>query len=630
MSIARVAHCRHLASSLVFLTLAGTALASGPAPTNPDTSPTAKAQSAVANLPASAPSNNQTYPEIVRISLLQGDVRIARGEKGAIWEKATTDLPLETGFNLVTGTDGRVEIEFEDASTVYLGENSVLSFNDLSTTGGVPRTDMTLLSGTLSTRLQPTMPDEWYVVRTPTDHFAVPYPNRPFVRINSYVDAMKITAESDATFHFDGVLDKQNRKGQTATFRAGHLESLAASPEDAKAFADFDSWVNQRVAAREAAQAAMMKEANLAAAVPGLADMQGQGSFFPCAPYGTCWMPAHGWSGAESASERPDTDTAEVSRRFGSRAAAGFLQVAQVSGSDPNGVERQILDEDLFPCSPLRASRLITTDPATGQRQTTDLGVVSGPYNWAVCHTGSWIRRGHRYAWVVGTKRHHLCPVHWVKYGQVRGFVPIHPRDVAGKPPLNLQHGVFVPVEKRGGTLERVAFNAGTSVKLLGGPPKEFARLDRPALQHTEEPRLEAHLVAEGGKVGTKDGAKGGMGMGLRRAGTPITFDHRSQSFVLAHPVLQGGKTVTIAEHFGGGSMGNGGSFTGGGRSGNGGFAHGGGSFASSGGASSRGGGGGAPSSGGASGGGGGHASGGAPSGGSASSGGGSSGGAHK
>jgi hypothetical protein len=550
MSIPHVARCRHLASSLLFLSLASMALANGPAPG------TGKAQTAVATQPAAiapASSNNQhSYPQIVRISLLQGDVRIARGEKDAIWEKATTDLPLETGFNLVTGKDGRVEIEFEDTSTVYLGENSVLGFNDLSTTGGIPHTDLTLLGGTLTIRLQPTMPTERYVVRTLTHHFAVHYPSRTFARINSYLDEMKVTAESDADFHLQGVLGTANRKGETATFRPGHQERVTASAEDASAFADWDNWVNQRVAARDAAQATMMQQANLPAAVPGLAEMQGQGHFFPCAPYGTCWEPTHGWSGAQPGSDGPDTDTPQAvggrfDKPFGSRAA--FLPVGQVSGVSSAEEERPILDEDLFPCSPFEFRRLITTDLATGKRKTTDLGMVPGsaPYAWAVCHTGSWIRRQHRYVWVGGTKRHHRCPVHWVKYGKVRGFVPIHPHDVAGKPPLNLQHGVFVPEKKQGDTLEWVAFERGTSVKLLGGPPKEFEGAYRPALQRADEPRLEAHLAKDG--MGVENRA------GLRSEGTPITFDHKSHSFVLARQITQGGKTVTLTEHFGSGGL---------------------------------------------------------------------------
>lgn len=72
--------------------------------------------------------------------------RVARHE-GATWEAAVSGLPLESSFNLVT-RKGRVEIELEDASTLYLGENSALAFNGLRTTGGVPSTELALLTGT--------------------------------------------------------------------------------------------------------------------------------------------------------------------------------------------------------------------------------------------------------------------------------------------------------------------------------------------------------------------------------------------------------------------------------------------------------------------------------------------------
>ena len=84
---------------------------------------------------------------------MEGDVRISRGNKSAVWETAVADLPLETGFNLVTGAGGRAEIEFEDASTVYLDENSALAFNQLETTGGIPHTALGLLTGTATLHL---------------------------------------------------------------------------------------------------------------------------------------------------------------------------------------------------------------------------------------------------------------------------------------------------------------------------------------------------------------------------------------------------------------------------------------------------------------------------------------------
>jgi hypothetical protein len=115
--------------------------------------------------------SDATYAQIVRLSYVEGDVRIARGEQnekvtGATWEKAVSDLPLETGFSLATGA-GRAEIELEDASTLYLGENSVLTFNDLHTTGGVPYSQVALLTGTATLHVRPYMAGEQFVLKTP-------------------------------------------------------------------------------------------------------------------------------------------------------------------------------------------------------------------------------------------------------------------------------------------------------------------------------------------------------------------------------------------------------------------------------------------------------------------------------
>ena len=106
------------------------------------------------NPPQTPPANpglQETYDQIVRLNLVQGDVRVFRGKDAEHatreeWGQAVVNMPIESGFSLVTGT-GRAEIEFEDASTVFLGENSVLIFDELTSTGGVPRTTMTLVSG---------------------------------------------------------------------------------------------------------------------------------------------------------------------------------------------------------------------------------------------------------------------------------------------------------------------------------------------------------------------------------------------------------------------------------------------------------------------------------------------------
>ena len=122
--------------------------------------------------------------------------------------------------------------------------------------------------------------------------------------------------------------------------------------------------------------------------------------------------------------------------------------------------------------------------------------------------------------------------------------MPLHPQDLAGKIPINLKHGVFETTGRKGTSVEHVAFNANTPIKLFNIAPKEFLRPYFPPLQHAETPHLEAHLV--------KDGLAPGKESTARSAGTAITFDHKSESIMLARQVMQGGKNTTVTDHFGG------------------------------------------------------------------------------
>src|SRR5579862_4344535 len=75
-------------------------------------------------------------PQLVRLSYVQGDVRFNRGDGKRPdlkkpWETAQENLPIEQGFALATGT-GRAEVELESGELIYLADNSVLLFKQLS------------------------------------------------------------------------------------------------------------------------------------------------------------------------------------------------------------------------------------------------------------------------------------------------------------------------------------------------------------------------------------------------------------------------------------------------------------------------------------------------------------------
>lgn len=480
------------------------------------------------------PPSIATYPQIVRIRTLEGDVRVMRGKAaakadGAAWEKAVPGLPLATGFSLVTGA-GRAEIEFEDTSIVYLADNSALTFNDIHTTDGIPYTSLALLSGTATLHVEPMAAGEFFDLETPTSSVKARYPKELYVRVSSFTDGTDLTFQTDMPVLLPGpplhVVDY--KKGQTVVDHGnGNLTLAAAKTPDP--MAAWDAWVDARVTTYTQAEAAMMKASGLTEPIPGLADLEGKGSFFDCEPYGVCWEPAE-----PKDAQQPEDDAH----------APQAVAAPAESAVDPT----DLLDRlDYFPCSPVAIRSLIERDRITGEERVlwTEPDAWQGdyfgfgyPYSWAVCHAGYWIPRGRRYAWVVGHKRHHRPPIRWVKAGKNTAFVPLHPRDVTGKPPLNLRHGAFV-VDGKSRSLERVMLDPNREVKVLDSVPKEFAKPYFETLAKADEPQVEVHRLNE-------------PLVAVKGAGPMLAFDRKSQSFMLARQVIQGNKMTTRTTPFNG------------------------------------------------------------------------------
>jgi hypothetical protein len=455
-----------------------------------------------------------TYPQIVRISYLEGDVRIARAavneksEKPA-WEAAVMNLPLGEGDSIVTGKDGRAEIEFEDASTIYLGENSVLNCIDLHTTGGVPHTELALVSGTMTTHLDSLMGGEMYLIRTPTENLLTRYPQKSDLRITSYLDGMAVTSLGAGTLDVVGSNRVDLAAGKTLFISDGHRISTAEAAGKTEDFAAFDAWVADRYAARSGASTEVMKEAGLQRPVPGLADMKGKGHFFECPPYGMCWV--------------PDTPQARPVLTAGPTPPP-TPQTARPSAGGPTVGAPGVTSNDWFPC-------LTQWYPGMAYR---GLYFGANAYAWSLCHAGEWIPYNNSYAWVASTRRHHLCPVHWIKLHDAKVAVPLHPKDVQGKPPIN--RGGFQPVKGKDGLhLTPVNVELGKGVQVLKSPPKDFRNPSEPVLARAEAPRMQAVALRENVKAGI-----------AAHTVMPMTFNHQ-QGFVTSHQVMQGGHSVSVS-----------------------------------------------------------------------------------
>jgi FecR protein len=477
------------------------------------------------------PANHAALPQIVRLSLVEGDVRIARGKQdekltGNTWEEATANLPLQSGFNIATGTDGRAEVEFEDNSTVYLAPGSALFFAELTTKDGVPHTRMTLLSGTVTLHLVPNLPRDAYQIETPTHALNIKYPDLNYSRVTVFLNGLQVTPMESTKLGL-------NRQGWAAT--AGTTYELDEDNVSARRVpptpttAAWDAWVTNQVNNRNAAIQSVMHEAELNSPIPGLADLANKGTFTPCAPYGTCWEPTNGWTRQSSDSAAPIKPLPEKSQPSASASTTTASQARTNPRLAPAALYDQ-LDDD-FPCSPERFwyARFYSLYNINNLY----------PYDWAVCHAGFWINRNHHYMWVAGTHRHHHCPVHWVKYQGKLGYVPMHPRDQRGVPPVNLRHGLYMLTGKPARPIERVALDGKSQPKLLDNTPKEFRNPAPPQLARAEAPQVAVHMMHESPRANTP-------GASTRSVNSSLTFNAHSDRFMLATQVNEGGHAHTF------------------------------------------------------------------------------------
>jgi hypothetical protein len=474
-----------------------------------------------------------TYPQIVRLSYVEGDVRIARGLRnghagGAEWEEATGGLPLETGFTLATGA-GRAEIEFENASTVYLGENSVLMLNDLHTTVGAPYTEVALLTGTVSLFIRPMVDHEVFLLKTPTDTVVLRYPDNARFRVDSYLDGVGVTPLADGVLRTPGGAQQELVRGKTLYYRDGQPIEYAGA-KDSAAVGGWDQWVAKRSADHYAAVAAVMKVAKLTKPIPGLAGMADQGTFFDCAPYGTCWEP----TGASVQQAFGQSDPA-----LPQTAEPAIAQETGQSGATGNDGSSLSLHDSYFPCAPEQTVPPAGKGAATGKMLATATGYWRDevPYAWAVCHAGAWIHLRNHYVWVAGERRHYHPPFRWIKSGHTVAYVPLHPHDVKDHPPINRKAEVFALREGEGHRFERTQLDSGQRIELLKNPPKGFREQPVPMLARAEEPHLVANQLRD---------ALVGKNAVVRAGGVPIYLDARSRNFVMSREVTEGHRSATM------------------------------------------------------------------------------------
>lgn len=369
--------------------------------------------------PAAAGSS---HARIIRLSLVQGDVRFTRDSHGdpfadskATWETAELNLPIRQGYVLATD-NGRAEVEFENGAMAFLKENTVLEFYDLSLDNGARSTRLVLRQGSASFYVNPARADYFSVTG---GDFTVEANGRTSFRLDSYDDGSTVETLQGHVL----VLHKDNstplEKGQSLSMKAGDDSSLAVGRlPDAD---DFDRWVSGRIDSVATATNAALQYTSSPYYTSGFADLSTYGSWFPVGGYGYGWQPygvGFGWCPFDN---------------------GGWF-----------------------------------FDPVFGWSF-----VGYQPWGWAPYHFGSWIfEPGFGWLWIPGGFGYggfnSWVPVtgRFVRgRGGLIGVVPVHPLDVHSRAPLNLIKGVF-PVS--GGRISQpIEVTSALGWKALKSPPRE-------------------------------------------------------------------------------------------------------------------------------------------------------------
>src|SRR5437868_1521449 len=334
------------------------------------------------------------HARIVRLSLVQGDVRFARDVKGdpladghGDWEAAVLNLPIRQGYVVATD-NGRAEVEFENGAMAFLAENTVLEFYDLSSEDGGFTTRLILRQGSAEFYANPARGDYFSVTG---GDFSVQADTRTTFRMNNFDDGSSVNVLHGRLTALANGKNTPVEKGQSLSLKAGDPGSMVV--ERAPENDDFDQWVSGQIESVKTATSAAMQYSNSSNDyTSGYADLYTYGGWFPVAGYGNCWRPygvGLGWSPFD----------------YGSW----------------------------------------YYDPVFGW------SFLGGqPWGWLPYHYGGWLfQPGLGWVWAPssrfggGVGRWRPVTGTWMRSAGGVAIVPSHPQDVKGKTPLNLSAGLF-------------------------------------------------------------------------------------------------------------------------------------------------------------------------------------------
>lgn len=496
--------------------------------------------------PTHSNSQERSEPQLVRVIYAQGEVKFSPGKNGrpdlgTDWMSADTGLTIEEGYSLAT-EQGRAQVEFENGSVVYLAERSVLQFDKLQMKAGVTTTKLDLLTGTASVAHVSKGQDLMTLI-TPTMNM---HSNHAFIlRMDSTLNGTVVRALDTKTLCVEGSQKKQSelQPGETLAFVEGFRFRLKGPIGNAESDA-WDKWVEAQRMERSVAIKKGLEESGLNEPIPGLADLANNGHFFDCPPYGRCW----------EANPQPPVEA--LTAAPGELGGAGSAAVAS------NGPRSFVINRTLIDRCPMETWMYSVGRPSRpgllAANEPEETFKISS-FPWSSCFAGAWLVDScwnvagfmgfdgfpsfdadagyfgyarycpHRMIYVVG-HRHRRPPCKIVHTRHGLGFVPRHPLDQKGKPPINAKNGIFVLALGKNGIEGKFEPVPAKGLQWEVNPPKEFSS-ERNLLARAAKvtpPVIEGRMI----RIASNPAQVTAAIQASKQEENTIVYDYKSRNFV--------------------------------------------------------------------------------------------------
>jgi hypothetical protein len=223
----------------------------------------------------------------VRLSSSEGEVRVVQDGQ-VIADPAYSNLPLFEGSQIVTGNDGRAEIQLEDGSVARLSPNSTLTFSVLEKEGTGSKTAIVLNSGLAYFELQPSTAEHILTVN---------YGSASFSASSFSVLRLTLDTAPGELAVFSGNVHLERGDAMQLDIHGGESVALDAGDQSRYDLAEtiqpdsWDSWNADRDQVLNAASAERTTATGNLPQGAGMSDLDANGNWYDVPGQGYVWSP---------------------------------------------------------------------------------------------------------------------------------------------------------------------------------------------------------------------------------------------------------------------------------------------------------------------------------------------------